>query len=115
MPQCRGNSKSTSCSTTYRHTRPHGATVARQAPALSPAFHADERVLAQPVERFFAELTQKQIRRGTHRSTQDLVSAIENYISIRNENPRPFIWTKSADEMFASITRFCLRTSDPGH
>lgn len=67
------------------------------------------------VERFFAELTQKQIRRGTHRSTQALVTAIESYISIRNERPRPFIWTKSADEILASITRFCLRTSDPGH
>ena len=67
------------------------------------------------VERFFAELTQKQIRRGTHRSTQALVDAIENYVSIRNESPRPFIWTKSADQIFASITRFCVRTSDPGH
>jgi transposase len=67
------------------------------------------------VERFFAELTQKQIRRGTHRSTQALVSAIEDYISMRNESPRPFIWTKTADQIFASITRFCLRTSDPGH
>jgi|SRR5215470_1614431 len=67
------------------------------------------------VERFFAELTQKQIRRGTHRSTQALIDAIESYIAIRNENPRPFIWTKSADEIFASITRFCVRTSDPAH
>lgn len=67
------------------------------------------------VERFFAELTQKQIRRGTHRSTTALVAAIESYISVRNENPKPFIWTKSADEILASITRFCLRTSDPGH
>ena len=67
------------------------------------------------VERFFAELTQKQIRRGTHRSTQALVDAIESYISMRNEKPRPFIWTKSADDILASVTRFCLRTSDPGH
>src|SRR5207248_11223180 len=63
------------------------------------------------VERFFAELTQKQIRRGTHRSTQALVDAIESYISMRNEKPRPFIWTKSADDILASVTRCCLRTS----
>ena len=67
------------------------------------------------VERFFSELTQKQIRRGTHRSTRALVTAIENYIAQRNEHPRPFIWTKSADEIFDSLKRFCSRTSDPGH
>jgi hypothetical protein len=61
------------------------------------------------------EELQKQIRRGTHRSMQALVDAIENYVSIRNESPSPFIWTKSADQIFASITRFCVRTSDPGH
>jgi transposase len=67
------------------------------------------------VERFFSELTQKQIRRGTHRSTRALIGAIENYIAVRNENPHPFIWTKSADEILASVERFCLRISDPGH
>lgn len=67
------------------------------------------------VERFFSELTQKQLRRGTHRSTRALVSAIELYISARNQNPRPFTWTKSADEILGSVERFCLRTSDQGH
>lgn len=67
------------------------------------------------VERFFSELTQKQIRRGTHRSTRALVGAIKAYIALRNEQPRPFIWTKSADEILASVARFCLRTSDQGH
>lgn len=67
------------------------------------------------VERFFAELTQKQIRRGTHRSTRELITAIDNYIAKRNARPKPFIWRKSADEILASINRFCSRTSDPGH
>jgi transposase len=67
------------------------------------------------VERFFAELTQKQIRRGTHRSTRALINAVEGYISRRNANPKPFVWHKSADEILASIGRFCSRTSDPGH
>ena len=67
------------------------------------------------VERFFAELTQKQIRRGVHRSTRALIEAIEGYIEIRNEEPRPFIWTKSADEILASLARYCQRTYDSGH
>ena len=67
------------------------------------------------VERWFAALTQKQIRRGTHRSTQQLETAIRAYLEIYNENPKPFVWSKSADEILASIQRFCLRTSDSGH
>jgi transposase len=67
------------------------------------------------VERWFATLTQKQIRRGTHRSTQQLEKAIRMYLEIYNEDPKPFVWSKSADEILASIRRFCMRTSDSGH
>jgi transposase len=67
------------------------------------------------VERWFALLTEKQIRRGAHRSSRSLEQAIESYIAITNENPKPFVWTKSADDIFAKIERFCLRTSDSGH
>ena len=67
------------------------------------------------VERWFATLTAKQLRRGTHRSTLALEAAIKNYIEISNEDPKPFIWTKTADEIFDSIKRFCLRTSGTGH
>jgi transposase len=67
------------------------------------------------VERWFAELTEKQIRRGTHRSTDALKAAIMAYLDTTNEHPKPFIWTKTADEIFASIARFCLRTSLSGH
>ena len=62
------------------------------------------------VERFFALLTEKQIRRGVHRSTQELEQAIRNYIDTVNADPRPFRWTKSADDILAAIKRFCLRT-----
>lgn len=62
------------------------------------------------VERFFALLTEKQLRRGVHRSTKELEQAILEYIDTVNENPRPFNWTKSADEILAAIQRFCLRT-----
>jgi transposase len=62
------------------------------------------------VERFFADLTAKQIRRGVHRSTRDLEAAISRYIAAVNADPKPFRWTKSADDILASIHRFCTRT-----
>jgi transposase len=48
------------------------------------------------VERWFATLTEKQIRRGSHRSTRALITAIKQYLDVTNEAPRPFIWTKTA-------------------
>lgn len=67
------------------------------------------------VERWFAALTEKQIRRGVHRSTRDLELAIEKFVDATHENPSPFVWTKSADQILDSIARFCARTSDSGH
>lgn len=67
------------------------------------------------VERWFATLTQKCIRRGTHRSTRQLVQAIRHYIKNNNDNPKPFVWSKSADDILASVERFCLRTSNSRH
>jgi hypothetical protein len=64
------------------------------------------------VERWFATLTQKQIRRGVHRSTRALEAAIIEYIAVTNEQPHPFRWTKTADEILASVERFCRRISD---
>jgi transposase len=67
------------------------------------------------VERFFAELTNKQIRRGVDRSTRALEQRIQRYLKIHNEDPAPFSWTKSADEILESIARYCERTSETGH
>jgi transposase len=67
------------------------------------------------VERWFATLTEKQIRRGTHRSVRQLEAAIKVYLEITNQSPRPFVWTKTADEILASVARFCARTSESGH
>ena len=64
------------------------------------------------VERFFALLTEKQLCRGIHRSTRELEHAIRHYIDTVNADPRPFRWTKSADDILATIKRFCLRTLD---
>jgi len=67
------------------------------------------------VERWFATLTQNYIRRGTHRSTRQLEQAIRHYLELNNNNPKPFVWSKSADDILASIGRFCLRTSNSLH
>jgi transposase len=67
------------------------------------------------VERWFATLTQKYLRRGTHRSTRQLEQAIRDYLAVHNDNPKPFIWTKTADDILDSIKRFCMRISDSRH
>jgi transposase len=64
------------------------------------------------VERWFAELTNKRIRRGTFRSVPELKAAIQEFIDAHQTNPKPFVWTKSADEILASIARFAQRTVD---
>ncbi|HEV2495111.1 MAG TPA: IS630 family transposase [Terriglobia bacterium] len=61
------------------------------------------------VERWFAELTNKRIRRGVFRSVKDLESAIREYIAVHNEDPTPFVWTRSADEILASMARYAQR------
>lgn len=67
------------------------------------------------VERWFAEISAKQIKRGTHRSTRELETAIRDYIDARNEAPKPFVWTKTPEEIFDKLKAFCARTSDSGH
>jgi transposase len=67
------------------------------------------------VERWFSMLTEKQLRRGTHRSTKELEQAIHAYIQHHNKEPKPFIWHKTADQILDSVARFCQRTYDSGH
>jgi transposase len=64
------------------------------------------------VERWFALLTQRQIKRGSHRSVQELETAIEDFIAAHNKQPKPFRWTKTADQILASIARFATATLD---
>lgn len=67
------------------------------------------------VEGWFALLTWRQLRRGAFRSTQALEAAIRRYIEISNTDPKPFVWTKTADDILDSIKSFCQRTSNSGH
>jgi transposase len=62
------------------------------------------------VERWFAELTNKRIRRGVFRSVKELEAAIREYIAVHNENLKPFVWTRTADQILASIARYAQRT-----
>jgi hypothetical protein len=67
------------------------------------------------VERWFAELTNKWLRRGTHRSVRELVASIRTWITDWNDNPRPFVWHKTADEILDTLAAYCERISDSGH
>jgi transposase len=67
------------------------------------------------VERWFAELTTKKLRRGTHTSVRQLNADIRAWIDTWNDNPRPYIWTKTADQILASIGNYCNRINDSRH
>ena len=62
------------------------------------------------IERWFAKLTDDALRRGSHCSTRALENAIVNYINASNDTPKAFVWTKTADEILASVARFCAHT-----
>ena len=67
------------------------------------------------IERWFAELTNKWLRRGTHRSTKELESAITAWVDNWNDEPKPFVWHKTADEILDTLAAYCQRISDSGH
>jgi hypothetical protein len=64
------------------------------------------------VERWFAELTNKQLRRGAHRSVAQLEAAIREFIDAHHANLKPFVWTKTADQILDTMARFAQRTLD---
>ena len=63
------------------------------------------------VERFFGLITEKQIRRGVFSSVSDLEEKIMQFIEVHNENPKPFVWTKSVEEIMAKVNRARLALS----
>ena len=67
------------------------------------------------VERWFAELTTKKLRRGTHTSVRQLNNDIRTWIANWNDNPRPYIWTKTADQILESVANYCRRINDSRH
>src|SRR3954462_2413848 len=67
------------------------------------------------VERWFSELTTKKLQRGAHRSTRALNHDIRAWIATWNDDPQPYVWTKTADQILESITRYCTTITDSGH
>ena len=67
------------------------------------------------VERWFAELTSKWLRRGSHRSVNELVASIRTWITNWNDDPKPFVWHKTADQILDNLATYCQRISDSGH
>ena len=92
----------------------HKTTVVKNWLARRPHYHVHFTPTSaswiNQVERWFAELTRKQIRRGVHTSTKQLEADIRTFIERHNENPKPYRWTKSADEILAAVKRFCQKT-----
>ena len=67
------------------------------------------------VERWFAELTTKSLKRGSHRSVTELKPSIQSWIDTWNQDPRPFVRTKTADEILDTIATYCQRINASGH
>ncbi len=67
------------------------------------------------VERWFGELTTKKLQRGTHRSVRALNNDIRDWIGTCNDDPKPYVWTKTADQILESIARYCTRINDSRH
>lgn len=67
------------------------------------------------VERWFAELTNKWLRRSTHRSVRDLTASIRTWAANWNDDPKPYVWHKTADEILDSLASYCQRINDSGH
>jgi transposase len=84
-------------------------------PRFHPHFTPTSSSWINLVERWFAALTEKQLRRGVHRSTRELETAIRRYVELTNGHAKPFVWTKTADQILDSVARFCHRISNSGH
>jgi transposase len=67
------------------------------------------------VERWFAQLTTKKLQRGAHRSVRDLNADIRAWIETWNDDPKPYVWTKTADQILTSIARYCERINVSRH
>ena len=69
--------------------------------------------LLNMVERFFGKITEEQIRRGVFKSVLELIEAIHSYVETQNRNPKPFVWTKTAEEMIAKPNVYRVANKTP--
>ena len=94
---------------------PGGQTLAAAHPRFVLHFTPTSSSWLNLVERWFGELTTKKLQRGTHRSVRALNADIRAWIETWNDNPRPYVWTKTADQILDSIARYCTRINDSRH
>jgi transposase len=97
------------------HTTPEIRRWMVRHPRFQPHFTPTYSSWLNLVERWFSELTSKWLKRGTHRSVAELTDSIQSWIDTWNDAPRPFVWTKTADQIFENITRYLQRISNSGH
>jgi transposase len=83
-------------------------TVAAEAPRFHLHFTPASSSWLNLVERWFAELTNRKLRRSAHRSVTGLEADIRKWINEWNKDPRPFVWTKTADEILETLAAYCL-------
>ncbi len=107
---------------THKHPRARDWFVRH--PEFIPHFTPTSGSWLNQVERFFAQITEKRIRRGSFRSVTELETAIADYLRTHNERPKPFVWTKPADLILRKVKKIAerlapannqKRTSDSGH
>ena len=84
-------------------------------PEFVPHFTPTSASWLNQVERFFAEITEKRIRRGSFKSVEELEGAINDYLRLQNAKPKPFVWTKSADLILQKVKKVCDRLAPPGN
>jgi transposase len=87
------------------HTHPNIQAWLAQHPRFTLHFVPTSSSWLNLVERWFRELTDKRIRRGSFTSVTDLIAAIEDYIAHHNDNPKPYKWTKTAEEIIEKVRR----------
>jgi hypothetical protein len=103
----RGSLSISSWTTTSPTRRPRSKRGFARRPHYHVHFTPTSASWISQIERWFAELTRKQIQRGVHTSVRQLEAGIRTFIELHNNNPKPFKWTKSADQILASVKRFC--------
>jgi transposase len=82
-------------------------------PEYVPHFTPTSSSWLNQVERFFAQITERRIRRGAFKSVEELETAIESYLATHNTNPKPFVWTKDADLILRKVQKVCERLTPP--
>ena len=103
------------CDNLATHKTPAIATWLAAHPRFHLHFTPTSSSWLNQVERWFGLLTDKQLRRGAHKSVQALEKDIRDWISTWNDNPRPFVWTKTADEIFERLNSYLQRIPGAGH